>query len=262
MPAGVWSSLGKWRAFADAVALALGVNVWISVVLLPGLFVGAFRGDGVVYTAILPLPVLLIGLWRRSEAVLLGMFPAALLLPIALEPAMGSAHVYGPVRFAVVAIGLVAYLTGASVFTSFHEPPPPTSVRVLSSARQPVPERWRRRFRVYRLLTVMALIYPTALIYVVNFDETNQAFMRQMFPGRVASMTTLLNVLVIGAWLGLFFYVFLGILSPHRTGDRDLVADLGRMKADAKRGRPRPLFYLSVVLALAFMLLLMLTRYQ
>lgn len=261
MPAGVWSSLGKWRAFADAVALALGVNVWISIVLLPGLFVGAFKSSIVVYTAMLPLPILLVGLWRRSEAVLLGLFPAALLLPIALQPAMGSAHVYGPVRFSVVAVGLVAYLTGASVFTSFHEAPPPASVRVLSSARQPVPERWRRRFRVYRLLTVIALVYPTVLIYVVNFDDTNQAFIRQMFPGRVASMTTLLNVLVVGAWLALFFYVFLGVMSPHRTGDRDLVAELGRMKADAKRGRPRPVFYAAVVLALAFMLLLMLTRY-
>jgi hypothetical protein len=261
MPAGVWSSLGRWRAFADAVALALGINVWISIVLLPGLFVGAFRSTAVIYAAILPLPILVVGLWRRSEGVLLGLFPAALLLPIALEPAMGSAHVYGPVRFAVVAVGLVAYLTGASVFTSFHEPPPPESVRVLSSARQPVPERWRRRFRVYRLLTLLALIYPVVLIYVVNFDETNQAFMRQMFPGRVAAMTTLLNVVVVGAWVALFFYIFLGILSPHRTGDRDLVAELGRIRAAAKRGRPRPLFYLAVIMALVFMSLLMLTRY-
>jgi hypothetical protein len=261
MPAGVWSKLGRWRAFADAVALVLGINVWVSVVLLPGLFIGAWGSATMLFAGLLALPVLALGIWRRSELVLLLGFPFALLVPVAFAPEMASPFVYGPVRFTIVAIGVVGYLMGASFFTSFHEPPPPRSVRPLSSSRKPVPQRWRRRFRVYRFLTLLSLAFPIVLLYVVNFNDTNQAFMRNMFPGRVAAMTTFLSLLVIGLWLALYAHVFLGIFKPHRTGDRDLVAGLEQLRAQARRGRPRPSFYLAVAVALAFMIILLLSRY-
>ena len=44
-------------------------------------------------------------------------------------------------------------------------------------------------------------------------------------------------------------------------GDRDLVAQLGQIRADAKRGRPRPGFYLAVAVALTVMIILLLSRY-
>ncbi len=37
-------------------------------------------------------------------------------------------------------------------------------------------------------------------------------------------------------WLGIFHYAFLGVLRPHRTGDRDLV---DRARADARRREDR-----------------------
>lgn len=260
-PAGVWSRLGKWRTFADAVALVLGINVWVSVVLLPGFFAEAWQTSGTIAAASLALPVLALGIWRRSELILLLGFPATLLLPISFAPAMASPLVYGPVRFTIVAVGLVAYMMGASFFTSFHEPPPPVGVRPLSSSRKPVPERWRRRFRMYSALTALALVFPAVLIYAVNFHPSNQAYMWRMFPGRVTAMTTLLNLLVVGIWLGIFARVFLGILKPHRTGDRELVGQLAEIRAQSKRGRPRPSFYLAVAVALAFMIILLLSRY-
>lgn len=261
MPAGAWSRLGKWRTFADGVALVLGINVWVSVVLLPGSFVNAWADSAALTAALVPLPVLMLGLWRRSEAILLAGFPSALLLPVALVPEMASAHVYGLLRFSIVAVGLVAYLMSASFFTSFHEPPPPTSVRPLSSSRQPVPPRWRRRFRIYLELTILAVVCPLALIYFANFHHTNQAFLRTMFPGRVASMTTMLDLLVIALWLVLYSYVFLGVLKPHRTGDRDLAGQLSRLRADARRGRPRPAFYVAMAVALGLMAILLWSRY-
>ena len=57
-----------------------------------------------------------------------------------------------------------------------------------------------------------------------------------------------------------FHYAFLGVLRPHRTGDRDLVAKLGQARADAKTGKPRPRFYASVAIALAAMATLILLR--
>jgi hypothetical protein len=251
----------RWKTFADVVAFALGTNVWISIVILPAIFVGALHGSAHVAAAALPFAVLMLGLARRSEAVLLGLFPAAILVPVALQPLMASSYVYGPIRFTLVALGVIAYLFGVSFFTTWHEPPAPRSVRGLSSAQIGPAERWQRRERVYWMLTAMSLIIPTVLIAWVNFDSAIGDFLGEMYPGRVALMTTALTAGAIVLWLGIYHYAFLGVLRPHRTGDRDLVTALGQARTDAKTGKPRPRFYLSVALALIAMATLILLRH-
>ena len=251
----------RWKTFADVVAFALGTNVWISIVILPAIFVNALHGASQIAAAALPLVVLLLGLARRSEAVLLGLFPAAVLVPVALQPQMASSYVYGPIRFTLVALGVLAYLFGVSFFTTWHEPPAPRSIRGLSSAQLGPAERWQRRERVYWMLTGLALIIPTVLIAWVNFDRGVEDFLGEMYPGRVALMTTALTAGAILLWLVIYHYAFLGVLRPHRTGDRDLVGKLAQARADAKAGKPRPRFYLSVALALAAMATLILLRH-
>ncbi|MBA3393185.1 MAG: hypothetical protein H0T89_11095 [Deltaproteobacteria bacterium] len=251
----------RWQAFADVVAFALGTNVWISMVILPAIFIGALKTRGEIAAAALPFGVLMLGLARRSEGVMLGLFPAAVLIPIALNPELASSHVYGPIRFAIVALGVIAYLFGVAFFTSFHEPPAPRSVRGLSSAQAGPAERWRRRERVYWMLTAMSVVIPTVLIAWVNFDTAIADYLGEMYPGRVALMTTALTVGAIVLWLGIYHYAFLGVLRPHRTGDRDLVSTLASARADAKTGKPRSRFYLSVLLALLAMGALILLRY-
>ena len=257
---GVLAHPKRWRAFADAVALALGANVWISVVVLPGFFVGAFRTPASIFLAALPLVALAAGLWRRSETVLLLVYPSALMVPVALSPAIASSFVYGPIRFVVVAIGLVAYLFGVSFFSSFYEPPPPESMRPLASSRQPSPPRWRRRFRMYRMLTALSVVFPIVFLYTANFDKTSERFLHEMFPGRVAGMTTVLDLAVIAAWVAIFHLFFLNILARHRTGDRALITELGAIRSQARRGKPRPVFYVAVISALLFMLILFFGR--
>ncbi|MGN6104113.1 MAG: hypothetical protein ACTHU0_03345 [Kofleriaceae bacterium] len=243
------------------VAFALGTNVWISIVILPAIFVSALGTTSQIAAAALPLAVLMLGLARRSEGILLGLFPGAVLVPVALHPAMASSHVYGPVRFSLVALGVVAYLFGVAFFTTFHEPPAPRSVRGLSSAQAGAPERWQRRERVYWMLTGLSLVIPAVLIAWVNFDTAIEEFLGEMYPGRVALMTTALTVGAIVLWLGIYHYAFLGVLRPHRTGDRDLVGALGQARADAKAGRPRSRFYLAVALALGAMFTLIVLRH-
>jgi hypothetical protein len=255
---GATASGGRWKTFADVVAFTLGVNVWISIVILPAAYVGALHAAWQVGVALLPFAVLVLGLVRRSEAVLLGAFPTAVLVPVGLQPMLASQSVYGPVRFVLVALGLVAYLFGVAFFTTFHEPGVPRSVRGLSSAAQAPASRWVRRERVYWTLVALAAIFPTLLIAWVNYDETITDYLGEMYPGRVALMTTALTVGAIALWLVVFHYAFLGVLRPHRTGDRDLVAALGKARADAKLGRPRGRFYLAVGLALVAMLALVL----
>lgn len=251
----------KWRTFADVVAFTLGINVWISIVILPAGFVGALRGSVMILAALLPFAVLMLGLLRRSEVILLGLFPSALLVPVSVHPAIASAHVYGPIRFTLVALGVVAYLFGVSFFTTFHEPPAPKSIRPLSSAAQGPASRWQRRERMYWMLTAMSLVIPTVLIAWVNFDESIASFLGAMYPGHVALMTTALTGGAIVLWLGIYHYAFLGALRPHRTGDRDLVGALAQARADAKSGKPRGRFYISVGLALGAMLVLILLRH-
>ncbi|HTJ41773.1 MAG TPA: hypothetical protein VL463_06735 [Kofleriaceae bacterium] len=251
----------RWRAFADVVAFALGLNIWISVVILPAAFVGALHGGAREACAALPLVVLLIGLLRRTEVVLLGVFPAAVLVPIAVSPQMASSHVYGPVRFTIVALGFVAYLLGVSFFTSFHEPPAPISERKLTSAQASRPERWQRRERVYWGLFALTIVFPATLLWLANFDGEIQGDLEGMYPGRVALMTTMVDVGVIALWLLLYLTVFLGVMRPHRTGDRDLVTKLALARAEAESGRPRARFYLGVAAALAFMAALVVLRH-
>ncbi|MDX2086690.1 MAG: hypothetical protein SFX73_02515 [Kofleriaceae bacterium] len=251
----------RWKTFADVVAFALGTNVWISIVILPAIFVHALHGTGRIVAAVLPLVSLLFGLWRRSEVVLLGLFPAAILVPIGITPAMASSHVYGPIRFTIVALGIIAYLFSVSFFTTFHEPPQPRSIRGLSSAQAGPAERWQRRERVYWMLVALSIVIPTVLIAWVNFDDAIADYLGEMYPGRVALMTTALTVGAIALWLGIFHYAFLGVLRPHRTGDRDLIVDLAQARADAKVGKPRSRFYLAVAIALGAMLTLIIVRH-
>ncbi len=255
------ASLGRWRTFADAVAGALGVNLWVSLVLLPGLVAGALRTTPEQVAAVLPLGVLGMGVWRRSELILLLGYPSSLLVPVAFAPEVANVHVYGPVRFAIVAVGLVGYLFGASVFTSFREPPPPVGRRPLASASRPVPRRWKRRFRVYAAMTALSLLFPLVLLYTINFDDTAREFLLRRYAGRVAAITTVMNLGAVGFWVLAYLWFFLGVLRPHRTGDRELLADLEQMRRQSQRARPRPQFYLGVACALILMITLLLLRH-
>ncbi len=250
----------RWRAFADVVAVALGANVWVSMVILPAAFVGALKHQSVALAACLGPAALIIGLWRRSELLLLGMFPSAILVPIALRPEMAATHVYGPWRFGVVGIGLIAYLLGVSFFTTFHEPRKPVSERLLTSAQQPRPARWRRRERIYWVLAGLALVTPVYLVSIVLYDDLIQTTIAGNYPGRVAPMTTLMVLAAVALSIAIYAGVYLGVMRPHRTGDRDLVTTLAIARADAVRGRPRMRFYLGVACALGFMAAMVLIR--
>lgn len=225
-------------------------------VLLPTIYIHAWRNTAQVAAALLPVLVLALGLRRRSEAILLGAFPASLLVPIFVEPQLASPAVYGPVRFCFVAVGAIAYLFGVSYFTTFHEPPKPVSVRTLSSALAAPAPRWRRRERVYWELAILSVIVPMVLIAYVNHDEGLATYIAAMYPGQHAAMTTVLTAGALVLWLGVYHYAILGTLRPHRTGDSDLVEALSRVRGKVKTGELGPPFYVAVALALAAMIAL------
>jgi hypothetical protein len=252
----------RWKIWADAVAAALGLNVWVTLVLVPALFVGAFRTPAEALLAALPLVPLGVGLARRSPVWQLLVYPAALLLPIAWAPRVVTGNVHGRWSFLVVSASLVAYLFSVSFFSSFHDPAPPARTRSLSSAAKPVAPRWRRRFRLYHWLALLSALLPAAMLYAVNFSPENLATLRDRYSGRVGSMAALLNLGVLGLWMLLYAWAFVGVLKRHRTGDLELAAELSALRKSARRGTPRPVFYLWVSLALGLMGALVFLRYR
>jgi hypothetical protein len=252
----------RWKVWADTVAAALGLNVWVTLVLVPSLFVGAFRSPAESLLAALPLVPLGVGLARRSPLWQLLLYPAGLLVPIAWAPRVVTGNVHGRWSFLVVSASLVGYLFSVSFFSSFHDPTPPTRTRSLSSAQKPIAPRWQRRFRLYYLLAILSALLPGAMLYAINFSDANLAALRDRYTGRVGSMAALCNLGVLGLWMLLFSWAFVGVLKRHRTGDPELMTELSALRKGARRGTPRPIFYLWVTLALGLMGALVFLRYR
>jgi hypothetical protein len=259
----------RWRALADAVAAALGLNVWITLVLVPAIFTGALKSTPSRIGALVPLAVLGIGLARRSIPWLLGFYPAALLAPIALAPRLVTGNVHGPWSFLLVSMSLVVYLFAVSWFSAFRDVPEPARVRPLTAWHrqqqggpdEAVPARWRRRFRVYRALAALSVVLPLCLLYAVNFDADHLVAMRDRYAGKEGAMLAFENVIVLGLWLGLYRWAFLGVLGRHRSGDRELVAELAALERP-QAARPGMRFYAYVVVALVTMGALVFLRYR
>lgn len=242
---------------ARLVVGALGVNVWASMILIPALYLGTLRGPAVLY-AVLPLIALGLGTARRSPPLLLLAYPATLVPAVTRIPRLLSDAVYGPTTFALVGIGLVAYLLAAAALTAEEAPAPPERTRVLAAARAPLPARWRRRFRIYAGLTALSVATPVVLLIAANFAPRHLAFLGELYPGRVAAMRTLLNLGVLALVAGIHTSVYAGVLEHHRTGDAALEAEMSALRGEARRGRPRPLFYVAVLVALGLMIRLVL----
>ncbi len=264
----------RWRPpplNGPALMLALlGVNVWATMALVPALWSGAARTGTMRVLLLLPLLPLAIGvLWRRAGELLL-VFPMVLLVPLVMDGRMTSSTVYSLRTFALAAGSLIGFLVGAAVvLAQLDAPARAASERSLRPRQreqqgpslapagqlQPaeLPERWRRRFRLYGMLGVLSAVFPLVLVYAANFLPAEQKNLREVYPGRVASIQSLINLIVFALWAGIYGVYFLAPLRAHRTGDKELTRDLARLKESPRR--PGWIFYVSVVAALAGLIL-------
>lgn len=252
------------RVAADIVAAALGVNTWVSLILVPCFLVGAFaKHHSLVALAPVPLVILAVGVWRRSPLWLLLAYPAALLLPVAVDPRIAAEGNVGRLSLLISTLSLVGFLFGAAYLSSYAATvPAPAARRTLKrSLAAAQPSRWRRRRRMYVVFTVFSALFPAALLYQVAFNGTTRAFLAELYPeGRAPAMTALLLLGVLVLWLLLLGHVVIDPLRQHRTGDRDLVDELDRLRRDSRQASPRLSFYVGVVLALALMGLILSMR--
>lgn len=252
-------TLPKKRSLWDLAILALGLNIWLTFLLLPVTHLDrpASRTT-LVLVAAAPL-VLLIGAALRSPALLLAAFPLALVIPAALSPQLVGVNIYTAWTFVLVAASFLAYLLGALyVLHSLGRPQVPPEGLDLGPATYT--DHWRRRLRMYRWLAGLAAVFPAVLIYTLFLHPGVRADLRAHYPARAAEASTFFGVLGLALWLVIFFAELWAPLRAHTRGDPQLRRDLERLRRAARRGRPRPSFYIYVALALGLMAAVLLSR--
>jgi hypothetical protein len=247
------------RRYSEGVILALGLNVWLSWLVLPGLYLGELTRLSVLLLALAPPILLGVGILRRSAFLLLLCFPATCLLGAAVAPRLVSSAAHSTARLSLLALGLCAFLLGVSLLLS---PTPGQPLRTRPLATGPTPPRWRRRVRVYRGLTLLSAVFPLVLVTAVNLSPQNRAYVGELYAGRQSVVFTLFNLGILALWLGLFIVYFVGVLDPHRSGDKELLRDLARLSATPRRGSRWRTVTALLLLSLALLGQLLYLRYR
>ena len=237
-----------------ALPLALGVNLWIVAVALPlglGAHARALEGASAFAVAVVslaPLVALVVGVAQKrapgQALALLVAFPVLIVAPQVLAAA-----------------SLLAFLVAVAQAQTRAERQaegPPAALRRLT--QDVVPSRWRRRLRVYRGLTATAVLFPAALLTAVDLTPSFSASLEASFGAQAARAQALATVAVGLLWIVLLRAYVLQPLHGHLQHDRDLLAALEADRRHARRGRPRPAFYLAVFVALAAMAAVVLQR--
>jgi hypothetical protein len=247
---------------------AVGANLWLVAVLLPvlpqrGMTALATRGIfGWLLLALAGPAALVLGVRSRSLLVLFVGFPFLCLLPELLYAARPDGSIGAP-PLPLVGVLLVAYLFAAAhalTRADVASDPSPLANQPLPSG--PTPPRWLRRMRMYRALVAAAAIFPSVLLFfTLSWPATRDAFEAGFgahTDDALAAATAGVGLL----WIGLYRAYFLAPLDGHLHHDREVRLAVETARRQARRGRPRPTFYVAVVCALAAMAAVLWQRAQ
>jgi hypothetical protein len=250
-----------------ATTAALGANLWVVAIGVP-LTVDTRWVTGPPLGAVLALcllaasalALLVWGLVRRSDEILLAAYPAVTLLPVALlgggDP---EARLLTAPPLAVSAVSLCGYLLAACAFGRKSElGPSEVQTRALKTGK--LPERWRRRTRVYSGLQIAAAAIPLVLLWAVNLRPQTTHALARSFGASAEAMKVLLTVLAGALSFALWRAFLVGPLHAHLEQDLELTQALKAARAQARRGRPRPGFYLAFAVVLAGIAIAILRR--
>lgn len=249
------------RTIWDLAIVVLGLNIWVSFLLLPVLHLDRPGPGAALVTLVLAALVCLgIGAWQRQPVLLLGGYPLLLLLPVGTNPQLVGVNVYTPWTFVLVAVSFLAYLVGVPLLLRLSRAPSlPEEERPLEPTSQT--PKWTRRLRIYRWLAALAGLFPAVLVGAMFLHPGVRADVGRSYPGRVTEASALFGVLILLLWLGLFNAYFLTPLKAHIHGDPQLRYELQRLRRDAFRRRVKGSFYFFVTAALVLMLLLVLAHW-
>jgi hypothetical protein len=244
----------------------LGANLWLVATVAPiwaGSAVSSLPSGQVLSLLLLVIScpaALVVGLYRRSGWMLLTLFPFLTLLPLLVRQPARLALPLPP--WSLVAASLGAYLVAAafSLERDRLRGSADGAATAASSApeerplaMEPIPSRWRRRLRVYRMLSAAALVLPLGLVWALDLRSSTVEAISRGFGPQADAARALFTGGVGLVSLFLFRHYLAAPLESHLSQDRETRMAMEEARQQARRGRPRLSFYLFVVLALGGM---------
>jgi hypothetical protein len=245
------------------LATALGVNLWLTMLVVPALYLRAAAASTVVLAAVCALSLALLGagIARRSLLALLLLFPTALALGPLLEPALAGPSVYTPATIIPCAAALLLHVGGALwLCSTVGTPSAPARFKTVATPLQaPVSTR---RFRLYRAFAILAACFPAALLGAIHYRPGAAADLGRAFGPSAPIAAALITLLALALWVGLFFVYFVRTLAIHLDGDRVTMAENIEVRRRLVARNPRLTLYLTMLVALALMAALFALRYR
>jgi hypothetical protein len=245
------------------LASALGVNLWLTILVVPALYLRASAASVGVLAALcaLALALLVVGLVRRSRLLLLLLFPLALGLGPLVEPALAGPSVYTPWTLLPCAAALLLHLGGALWLCSTAAVPaaPARLKAVAVPLRAPVSAR---RFRLYRALAVLGGLFPAVLLVAVLHRPGAAGDLERAFGASAPVAATLIALFALALWVGLFFVYFVRVFATHLDGDRLTLAEDIEIRRRLVARRPGLGLYVTMLAGLALMAAFLVLRYR
>jgi hypothetical protein len=245
------------RSAWSAVIGALGVNAWVSLLLIPLLSQPGVRTPHLLLTSIAPLLVLLVGVALLHGGLLLGAFPMALLLPLGIEPALIGKSIYASgaaiafVLAATIAYTIVTLVALRRATADYYSPMRSKPLQKTHTASQ---AQWRRRGRLSGYFVATTVSFPLIVIGAVFLQGDVRHSWRAAFPQREEAAAVMFALATVLLWLLLHGALLARSLALHSRGDPALESGIQHYRSTGRRVPPR--IYLYVGLALASTVLL------
>lgn len=256
----------------------LGVNLWLIAQLVP---LGLSPGEKPLWllccVPICPLLLMLCQVFRRHQLAQLGLLvgvPLSAWMP-SIEGPLAASKLHPPLAVLVQLAVLLLYLALTSAQLATQAPALiPVSAQgspedqTQSATRQksdeaalwrhapielpPTTSQVKRQLWIYRLLLAMCAAIPLVFLWALDVHVPNLRALRESLgtPQRATAMRASLTAAVALLWTVLFQVGFVRPLQAHMEHDRDLQAQLARLRQRNRRGRPRAQLYLAMLLAL------------
>ena len=256
----------------------LGVNLWLIAQLVP---LGLSPGEKPLWllccVPICPLLLTLCQVFRRHQLAQLGLLvgvPLSAWMP-SIEGPLATGKLHPPLAVLVQLAVLLLYLALTSAQLAAQVPAliPVSEQESRKDQHQgttrpnsdeaahwrhsplelpPMTPKLRRQLWIYWLLLAMCAAIPLVFLWALDVHVPNLRALRESLgtPQRATAMRASLTAAVALLWTVLFQVGFVRPLQAHMEHDRDLQAQLARLRQRNRRGRPRAQLYLAMLLAL------------
>lgn len=253
------------------VSVLLGINLWFVALLIPLWLTGGTAAPFALVCAVLCPVVLFLShfLLRKHPASslsgpgLLFAVPLLALVPMVDGP-LAEPRLTPPLRGLLLLVLLLLYILFALRERQRAGAGSPTAQQNIPLDPEAIPAHWRKRVFLYRVLVWFSIVIPALFYFALHLSPAHLRAFALSFgttsgihattaPSRAqAAFTSALALL----WVTTYYACLLSPMRAHLAHDRKAYKEQSALRRLAKRGRPRPQFYLAMTLALGSMILL------